>query len=245
MISINGVLTNSIDKSPIFNKTITIIFNNKNISTVKTDKNGFYSFLIETDNLETGKYKIISKFISNQEEWRSSSSKIIEIEISAVYELLAQLFMISIIVISTIIILIFRQKIFYILSKNRITSKRLEKTYKDFSKPYILQKMQFDINDFIVDTEQHKTDEIRNSFIEKYQQFLMVFKEKIDGFSTGITHLDVRRQMLKMGFSRIATNYITKCFEYAMYSPHSFEKSDISLFNKSMFSILRKMEDGI
>jgi len=47
--------------------------------------------------------------------------------------------------------------------------------------------------------------------------------------------------MLKKGFSRRPTNIVTKAFEYAKYSPYSFDKKDVILFNKSVKVILKNL----
>jgi hypothetical protein len=45
--------------------------------------------------------------------------------------------------------------------------------------------------------------------------------------------------MLKQGFSQNATNFVTKTFEYALYSPYPIDKKDVVMFNINIEIILK------
>jgi len=240
-IIINGRLISGIDNSPITNKTIIIILNENKIDNTNTDHDGFYSYMLNTEKLIEGDHRVKTIYTSKDIKWRSTSSKVIEISVKIMSEVFSQILMISIIIIFALIIIIFREKLFFFFKRSRLYPIKDFNIMEDVSKIKKTLDKKPDLKDYIIDINKFKSYNMNDSIIEKYRYFIILFLERFKSLKKGSTHLDIRREMLKKGFSRRATNIITKSFEYAMYSPYSFEESDILLFNKSMLIILKNI----
>ena len=246
-IEISGELKTKIDFSPLSNKTIKIYLNNKNIGTLKTNRDGAYNFSYETDKLRKGRYTIYSEFISNEAEWRSVTSKIININIlpqpakSKSDGLLIIIFLIVFLTISILLFLYRKNKLLFLSKKEQLKLDKDKQTIQITPKVDISEKSKFNISDFTIDLSKRQKDGFKNSIIKKYQSLLNFLAGFDFNISKGVTHLDVRKQMLKFGFSRKATNVVTKVFEYAKYSPYSLDKKDVAMFNKSVSIILKKI----
>jgi len=234
-IELNGRLTSDIDNSPLDNKTITIYLNDKKISDTKTNDQGLFFYIIETDDLQSGSYTIFSAYISEDLEWRSSSSRIINIQINSVsvsQNLILYLALIIIILISIFIILFFRKK-----QLNKHKNKKHPKEFYFADKLDIPQvsSEKVDIGDFSINVNSlNQSDfDYRESIISQYQILLRYLSERGMVFNSGITHLDVKNRMIKEGFSKRAINVVTKNFEYAMYSQFPIsKKQDTTIIKK-------------
>ena len=241
-IKLHGWLTSSINDSPLPYKTIEIFLNDKKIGISKTDYQGFYSFTHSTDDLKEGRYILYARFISDDVEWRGSSSEVIELQLlkDFTWSLMLYIAFITIVIFSTLVLLYFRKKLTRIFKKEE-PSLVATTGHTPIVSQYPSEKIEIDVNDFTIDASsvKHGTDGFRDAIISKYQTLLHFLSSRGMMFNLGITHLDIRRRMLKEGFSRRATNVVTKAFEYAMYSEYPLDEKDITLFNKHIIIILK------
>jgi len=242
---INGSLKSGINNDPVSNKTIGIYLNNKKVADVKTNISGYYDFLLKTNNFKKGTYSIYSSFISNEAEWRSSSSEIINIKILATESgsdgFLIYLLVFIIILFVVLLFILFRKKILALFNKKSIPASKDIKPIEIVSDIDVSKKPKIDISDFTIDLSKRQTDGFKNAVIKKYQSLLSFLSTYNFNVNKGVTHLDIRKQMLKFGFSRKATNVVTKAFEYAKFSPYILDKKDVALFNKSITSIIENL----
>ncbi|MFW6121028.1 MAG: hypothetical protein ACOC80_09055, partial [Petrotogales bacterium] len=249
-IIITGVLTNNINNSPLTNRTIDIYVNDKKIGSVETDERGNYNYTYETSSLTQGRYKLFSRFVSKNVEFRSSSSTTIEIMLQlSVGQSMAQLlhsnlpFIIAIFVIAlftTLLIYYFRKEVIHFFTKEKPSTDTFTPQEESVVPP-IVKKPIMNLNEFMAETSGKSRDELKQSIIKKYQQFIGYLSKTGISLNRGVTHLDIRRELLKQGFSNSATNKVTKAFEYAMYSPYTLDEIDVSLFNRNLRTLLQKL----
>jgi len=241
---INGSLYSGINGSLLNDKIIEIYSNERKIGSVKTDSNGFYNFSLKTDSYKKGNYNIYSKFSSEEEKWRSTSSKIIYLQIltkpskSYFEEFLIPIILIIIFGIVSFL-LFYRYKSYKFFKRNKLPISDVSEPNPDIPKIKISDKSNIDINNFKIDLSKKQTDGFKNAIISKYHALLTFLKDQEFKISKGVTHLDVRNQMLKYGLSKKATNIVTKAFEYAKYSPYTLDRKDAILFNRAVSTILK------
>jgi len=127
------------------------------------------------------------------------------------------------------------------LKRNKLPISDVSEPNPDIPKIKISDKSNIDINNFKIDLSKKQTDGFKNAIISKYHALLTFLKDQEFKISKGVTHLDVRNQMLKYGLSKKATNIVTKAFEYAKYSPYTLDKNDAILFNRAVSTILKNL----
>ena len=244
--TINGSLNSGINGSFLNDKTIEIYSNERKIGSVKTDRNGHYNFSLKTDSFKKGKYNIYSKFKSEEEKWRSTSSKIIYLQILTIpsKSYFEEFFVpIILIIIFGIIsyLLFYRNKPYKFFKRKKLPTSDVFEPYQDISNIKISNKSNIDINNFTIDLSKKQTDGFKNVIISKYHALLTFLTDQDFNICRGVTHLDIRNQMLKYGLSKKATNIVTKAFEYAKYSPYTLDKNDAILFNRAVSTILKNL----
>lgn len=241
-LNLHGCLTNSIDGSSLANKTIEIFLNNKKIGVTETNHQGFYSYRYNTDELGRGKYKIYAGFVSDDHVWRSCNSNVVELHLQEdfIQQFLQDLLVIAVIIFLTIALFIYRVKIINFFKKET-PSVMYTSSQAPVVTPYKLDKTRVDFNEFTIDTSSktYEKDAFRKAIISKYESLISFLSNHGMIINSGVTHLDMRKKMLKEGFSKKATNIVTNAFEYAMYSQYNIDEKDVTLFNKNIVIILK------
>ena len=241
-LSLHGFLVNSVNGSSLANKTIEIFLNDKKIGVTETNHQGCYSYIYSTEELRRGEYKIYAGFVSDDYIFRSCNSNVVELHLQEdfIQQFLQDLLIIAVIMFLTIAIFIFRVKIINFFKKQTpsvmYTSGKMPVVL-----PYRLNKTRVDFNEFTIDTSSKKCekDAFKKAIISKYESLISFLSKHGMKINSGVTHLDMQEKMLKEGFSKKATNIVTKAFEYAMYSQYDIDKKDVTLFNKHIVIILK------
>ena len=238
-LRVSGVLGSRIDDRVLVNQTIRILLDDEKLGLTRTDDNGFYSFTSKADIYRSGSHSIRAVFVSDNLTWRSSRSELVLFNVEEDLGL-GNLFYIAVIffVIGFFtVFLFFRKKLLGFIFTVEDSNQVLAEYTPSFDRQAFYRQI-IDEKDFLVDVDKTSDAELGDLLISSYQSLIGFLRDNGMSLKTGVTHLDVRKKMINEGFSRSATNVVTKAFEYAMYSPYPIEKKHVSLFNTNISIIL-------
>ena len=235
---VRGQLKNSIIDLPLQQKNITVFINNKPITAGRTNDTGWYNIPVSTNSLHEGLYSISTFYQTDEPQWRSATSSVVQLTIgAAVFTFLPYAFIILLLLIAVVLFTL-RKKI---MRKQQAP----QPSYlPDSQSPDLPQKpitLILDEKDFIIDTTGKKADTFHDAIISRYHSFIARLSTAGLSFPRSATHLDIQQQMINQGFSPQSTETITTLFEQAMYSPFPLGKKEVTTFNHHIRKLIKNI----
>jgi len=239
VITISGRLSNSSSNRSLYNKTIFLSSDDKNISKSLTNETGWYRFLWDTSNESDGIYEISVTFYSDDISLRDGHSNSLKTQLSTsffasllhLFTLALQQLLIPFCLIATLIILLYLFK--GSTKRNKEKASELAKIQKMHNTDSVKQPF-----DEIL-KERYKTATSLNKKII-YQYHLLIHQLMNTGLSVtkANTHLEVQNILLKDGYPSDSVNSVTITFEQVQYAPYIADDQDLILFNDTIISII-------
>jgi len=244
-VNVRGKLYNSISSDPIVGKPVKLFLNNRFIESVITNESGYYLFSLRLDDVDSGEIQIYTRYVSDDVQWRSCNSQIIDLYVSyGLFELIGGFIpMLAVIIILIISVIVF----FIIINRNRISSivrlHRKDPNRSSFSlsfiskyigkKPYS-SKTNISLNDAYIDP----SIVLKQKIINKYRLLLRYLSSHGLRFSPSATHLDIQRKLNEKGLEEEVVDFVTNTFEYTRYSKQAPKEDDADVFDKNVFTII-------
>lgn len=247
IVYIWGALQDSLSNSSISNKTILVFFNGQNIGTTITNQTGFYAFNFPTLGFQQGTYLLYTQFLSDEHQWRSSTSEhrsLVLIHTAPIQELLEQIWLIIVLAIITLICIL----VFYFIKKSSVLEKKKQKyTHQTpplpfFSSPHV-EKHSFTKSSSLNDVSLDSSETLKQRIVKQYRLLIRFLSSKGFNIHPSHTHLDIQRNLIGTGSSKKAVDMITSQFERARYSLHPAQKEDAIVVDKNLFIIMADFEE--
>lgn len=238
LLAINGTLQNEITSDPISGKTIQIYVNGKPSKVAITDREGNYNISWKTDNISAGPGFIYSKYISDDNQWRSCTSNTINIYVFSKTESQINILfpiLISLIIILSLILYIFRR--YYYIRPSK------KEKYPTSSHPFLSKST---INkSFISKKESAKKPDninltltLKQKIITQYRLLLRYLSSNGIHFRPNYTHVDIKNLLKTVESKKEVVDSVTTTFEHARYSHHPAQEEDVEKFDKNILSLI-------
>jgi len=240
-VNIWGTLYDNLSNNSISNKTILVFFNGQNIGTTITNQTGCYTYNFLTADFQQGTYSLYTHFLSDEQQWRSSTSDTLHVVlIPGVFE---QRLIIMLAIITFICILVF-----YFIKKSSVLEKKKQKYTQQtpplpfFSSSYV-EKHSFTKSPRLWGVSLDPAETFKQRIVKQYRLLIRFLSSKGFNIRPNHTHLDIQRNLIGTGSSKKAVDMITSQFERARYSLHPAQKEDIIVIDKNLFTIIADFEE--
>jgi len=249
-IKITGRLLLIGEKEPLTRQTIGLYVNGHRVQYTTTNTSGYYQFDFDTTNLTGQILQIYTSYISPVVQWRSTTSKILRLQLFDGFlqqmgsfmfgssdDLSIYIVFIGFFIILTSSIIVY---VFFMRRKREhraIDHETLVSSTVSVSKPFFSffsRKNRGSSSDRF----SSMPEPLRKKMIATYRMFLRHFIRQGLQMRPASTHRDIQRQLYTMNLPKESVDAVTLGFELARYSPVHLREHDLVSYDEQVYSII-------
>ena len=236
-----GQLNSLIDGSPVLQKPITILLNNKQVASGTTNTTGWFTVDISTRAVREGVSLVSARFTTDEPQWRNATSNEIELTIMMGFPYWDILLIIGAVAALVPVFFFFRRRVITLRKKRpSLDFKTPPKT--SVSAPP-LKPFPVDDHALLQNISSHNEGEIREGIISQYHVLIRLLSRTGLVFPPSSTHLDIKNMLIQKGLSKNETEVITGLFELAQYSPVPLGTKEAAMFNTNIHALVNTLGD--
>ncbi len=247
-ITLSGFLRSGVHSSALANRSVTLFFNHKPVGMATTDENGRYQLLLQTDQQETGLYRVSARFQSEEYMWRSSRSDTYSLVLVMSFFdilvghslLLATAAMLGLLIFFVVIYHTRIRALFFKTKKASVPQTQMDVRSTSKTAPLAEKHSVHTLYDSSVATGENNAG--NEAILSRYQSLLRALSAVGLLFQPVHTHRDIHTIMIHQGIPAHLSEKIRDLFEVARYAPVTATTEDISLFDRYARRILQSLD---